>query len=130
MVADNIFPFVGIFAAFGFMLLFFVLGLYIYGSWALMTIANKTKTKNAWMAWIPLVNIYLITQIAKLSGWWTLAILLVFIPVIGSLALLALTVWWWWRIAERRKFPGWISLLFLIPLVNLVVIGVIAWGKK
>ena len=92
---------------------------------------KRTNTKDPWLAWIPIANIYLATQIAKVSGWFTLAILLPFIPVIGSIASIAILAWIWWKIAEIRKRPGWWGILIaLIPIVNLVLIGILAWDKK
>lgn len=111
-----------------FMILIF-LALYIYISIALMSLAKKTKTKHAWMAWIPILNFYLITQIAKQNGLWTLILLAWFIPL-GTIAVIAIGVWMFWMIAERRKLPGWFSLLLLIPIVNLVILGIMAWKKR
>lgn len=110
-----------------FLLIFFVL--YVYLAFALMTIAKKTKTANAWLAWIPIANLYLMTQIAGVP-WWTflIAIAAGFVPFIGGFVMSALVIWWWWKIAEARKKPGWISLLLLLPIVNFIVIGVIAWS--
>ena len=123
----------GLFALAGAALMFaliVVLAVYIYSALALMTIANKTKTKNSWLAFIPIANIYLMTQIAGLSGLWTLVILAGFIPVIGTMAVLAAMVYFWYLIAEKWKRPGWWGILFIIPIVNLVVMGILAWGKK
>ena len=119
----------GLFAAFFLIFLVAVLVIYIYTSIALMTIANKTGTRNAWLAWIPIANFYLVTQIAGVSGLWTLALLGVLIPLVGPLFVAGVGIWLFWRVAEKRRFPGWVSLLLLIPIVNLVVLGVIAWGK-
>jgi len=105
------------------------IGLYIYTSLALMAIAKRTKTKNPWMAWVPIVNFYLITQIAKLSGLWTLILLAGFIPSIGSLCITAVFVWMFWRTAERIKMPGWTSLLLIVPILNLIILGIYAWKK-
>ncbi len=113
-------------AAVGTMLLI-IIAAYVYTALALMTIAKKTKTKNAWLAWIPIANIYLMTQIAKLPAWLTLIVLLPIIPYIGGIALIAASVYLWWKIAEVRNYPGWIALLMLIPLVNFIIIGIIAW---
>ena len=112
-----------------FMVLIFI-AIYVYYAISLMTIANKTKTELPWLAWIPIANVYLMTQIAGLNGLWTLAVLLPLIPFIGSIAFMAIYIWWWWRIAEKRSFPGWLSILFLIPVVNLVIIGVFAWAEN
>ncbi len=103
--------------------------IYVFVALALMGIAKKTKTDNAWMAWIPVLNFYLVTQMAGVSGWWTLAILFPIVPWLGQLALTIVGIWMFWRIAERIKFPGWTSLLMLIPIVNLIVLGIYAWHE-
>lgn len=110
-------------------LIIIAIAIYVFWAIALMTIANKTKTKNAWLAWIPIANIYLTVRIAKLNGWWTLAFLLPVIPYVGFLAYLVLTIWWWWRISERKRRPGWWGILMAIPIVNMVIIGLLAWQK-
>lgn len=117
-------------AALGITAIFIALAIYIYTAWALMVVAQKTNTQNAWLAWIPIANLYLMTQISK-TPWWSFLIVLFagFIPIIGWMVSLAITAWWWWIISERRKMPGWLGILMIIPLVNLVVIGYIAWGK-
>ena len=45
-------------------LLVFV-GLYVYISYSLYAIAKKTNTPNAWLAWIPVANLFLMLMIAK-----------------------------------------------------------------
>ncbi len=105
------------------------LAFYIYSALALMFIAKKTKTNNGWLAFIPIANVYLMTQMAKKPAWWTLAILLGFIPFIGGLAVGAFSIYLFWIIAERIGKPGWWSLLLMIPIVNLVIMGIMAWGK-
>ena len=117
----------GILIAIFVIILFFAI--YIYISIALMSLAKKTKTKHAWMAWIPVLNFYLMTQIAKQSGLWTLILLAIWVPC-GGLAIVAVGVWMFWIIAKKRKFPGWFSLLLLVPIVNLVILGIMAWKKK
>lgn len=120
----------GLLLGLGVAAIFIVLAVYIYLAITLMVTAKKTKTKNTWLAWIPIANFYLMTQVAKVSGLWTLALLLSFIPMVGGLAVAGVSIWLFWRIAERRGFPGWISLLLLVPIVNLIVLGIIAWAKK
>ena len=117
-------------ALFGTFLLFFVIigiAFYVYMAVVLMTIAKKTKTPNEWLAWIPIANIYLMTQIAKVPGWVTLSVLLSAIPVIGGIIFGVVYLWLWWKIAEARKMPGWYALLMIIPIVNLIIMGIIAW---
>ena len=119
----------GVLGAFAVVFALISIAFYIYHAIALMHIAQKTKTQNAWLAWIPIANLYLMTQIAKVPWWTFLAFILVIIPFIGPLAFMAVVVWWWWMIAERRKMPGWYGILTIIPIVNLVIIGIIAWKK-
>ena len=42
--------------------------LYILGAIGLMVIAEKFDEKRGWMAWVPIVNIYLIGKLAYHSG--------------------------------------------------------------
>jgi len=73
------------------------LGLYVYMALALQPIANKTKTENSWLAWIPIVNIVLILNIAKKPIWW---IILFFIPLVNIVK--AIIVW----MGSRKHAPS------------------------
>lgn len=108
-----------------------VIGLaaYLYAAFALMAIAKRTNTPNGWLGFIPIANVYLMTQIARLPWWWTLCVVVAIIPVVGGLVMLAAMIYIWWKIAERLGKPGWWSLLLLVPVVNLVIIGIMAWGS-
>lgn len=106
-----------------------ILVVYVYTSLVLMTIAKKTNTANAWLAWIPIGNLYLLTQVAKVPWWTFLVIFLAWIPFVGSLAIFAVLIWWWWKICEHRNRPGWWSLLVtFVPVVNVVMLGILAWS--
>ena len=94
---------------------------YVYISLALQTIARKTKTQNAWLAWIPLVNVILMLDIAKKPLWW---IVLFLLPLVN----LVITVVVWMAIAKARQKPEWCGILMLIPLVNLMLPGYLAWA--
>jgi len=110
-------------------MMIFVVAIYVYMALALIAIAKKTNTPNAWLAWIPIANFYLMTQIAKVPGWTTAFALLPIIPVIGAFAFMGVTIWWWWKIAEAVKKPGWLAILMIIPIAGLVIPGVLAWSK-
>ena len=144
----------GILALFGaffiFIIILFLL-IYIYFSLALMTIAKKTNTPNAWLAWIPVVNMYLMAKIGSVPvGFAVAAILMAAIQVMLTLLLpeavsllfswvsfmlglgvIAIGTFLLWKVAEARQKPGWIALLTLIPIVSIittpVVWGIIAW---
>lgn len=123
-----------VFARFLLIGLIFLVAMYIYSSMALMAIAKRTNTPNAWLAWIPIANMLLMTEIAGVQ-WWTLLIVLFssFIPAVGFLISLGIFTWWYWKICEVRRRPGWWSLITLIPVVgwvwSLILLGILAWGE-
>lgn len=107
----------------GIMLVVFVvaLAMYIYMALALQTIAKKTGTANGWLAWIPIVNLFLILQIAQKPLWWFILFLIPFVNiVVGIITFMA--------IAVRRGKPEWIGVLIVVPFVNIFVPGYLAWA--
>jgi Family of unknown function (DUF5684) len=108
----------------GTMMMFFLVfgvGMYIYVALALQTIANKTGTLNAWLAWIPIANIILILNIAKKPLWW---IILFLIPIVN----IVVAIMVWMGVAEARHKPSWWGILMIVPLVGLIVPGYLAWA--
>lgn len=102
---------------------FFLLAFYVYSALCLMSLAKKTTTPNGWMAWIPILNLYLMCKVAGKSGAW---LLLFLIPVVSFIALILI----WMAIAERCGKSGWWGVLIvLIPVVGLVMMGVLAFSK-
>jgi hypothetical protein len=97
------------------------LALYAYMALAVQTIATKTNTENPWLAWIPIVNLLLLVNIAKKPIWW---FILFFIPLVGIV--IAIIVWM--GVAEARGKPNWWGVLLIIPLVGLIVPGYLAWS--
>lgn len=106
-------------------ILLFVLGIaligYLYIALALQTIANKTATPNAWLAWIPIANIFLMLSVAKKPLWW-------FVLFLIPLANIVVAILVWMGIAEARRKPSWWGILTIVPFANLVVPGYLAWA--
>lgn len=123
VLAQNEHPAAAIAAATGMLLflLVFAAVAYVYTSLALQTIAQKTNTENPWLAWIPIINIVLMLNIAKKPVWW---ILLLLIPVVN----IVIAVIIWMAIAEARNKPNWWGILAIVPFVNLIVPGYLAWS--
>src|SRR4051812_1865377 len=109
----------------GFMGIVLVVGflLYLYFSIMLMIIARKSNTPNAGLAWIPLVNLFLMCQIARRPGWW---VLLLLIPIVNIYFAALL----WMSIAEMRGKPAWTGALMLAPILNLLMLAYLAGGQK
>lgn len=96
------------------------LGFYAYFAYSLMLIAQKTNTDNGWFAWVPLLNVVLLFNIARKPIWW---LLLLLIPIV-NIVIVALV---WMGVAEMRNKPGWWGLLIFVPLVNLALPGMLAF---
>lgn len=99
----------------------FILACYVYGALALQTIAKKTNTENAWWAWIPIINLILMLNIAKKPIWW---IVLCLIPLVNIIIIIVI----WMGIAEARNKPSWWGILLIVPVVGVIVPGYLAWA--
>lgn len=111
-------------AAMGAMFLFMVVifaVIYIYFALAFQTIAKKTNTENPWWAWVPILNVLLVANIAKKPMWWGL---LCFVPLVGVVFAIILMM----GVAEARNKPNWWGILMIVPVVNLIVPGYLAWA--
>jgi hypothetical protein len=106
---------------FGTTFLFFIAVIYVYMALALMTIATKTNTPNGWLAWIPIVNIFLMFNIAGKPAWWFILILIPLVNIVIAIIV-------WMAIAEARHKPNWWGILMIVPVINLIVPGYLAWA--
>lgn len=124
---------IGSIAAFGVALMIVAilvsLAVYIYASLALMKIGQRRKVPNAWLAWIPIGNLYVLVASAGKPWWWMFLFLVGIIPFLGQAAILVLTVYLFYKICEALKFEPWLGILGIIPIANLVLLGILAWGK-
>ncbi len=100
----------------------FALVIYIFLAICLMKIAKKTNTSNGWFAWIPILNLILMIQVAKKPMWW---IIMFFIPLVN----IVFSIMLWMAIAEAVKKPSWVGILMIVPVANLVVPGYLAFSK-
>ncbi len=107
----------------GMLLVLLLMGLvfHVYFALCLQMIAKKTHTENAWLAWIPIVNLILLLNTARKPLWW---ILLMFIPIVN----LVIGVLVWVAIAEALGKPNWWGILMIVPVANLVVPGYLAFS--
>ncbi|MCD4756387.1 DUF5684 domain-containing protein [bacterium] len=95
---------------------------YVYTALAYSTIAKKLDVANGWFAWVPILNVVLMFQVAGMSGWF---ILLTLIPIVNIVVM----VWAMMKTCERRGMEQLLGLLMLIPIANFVLLGVLAWKK-
>jgi hypothetical protein len=109
--------------AFFMIFLVLVAGMYVYFSLCLFLIAKKLNVPSPWTAWIPIVNIWTQLQAAGKPCWW---VLLFFIPFVSIIVV----AYVWMCIVENLGRNKWLGLLILIPIVNLVYIGVLAFSEQ
>ena len=93
----------------------------------LMKTAQKLGAENAWYAWIPILNIVLLFKLGEQNPW---LILLMLIPGIGALIVGILAIIGTMKICEKRGYDKLLGLLMLVPIANLILWGMLAWGKK
>jgi hypothetical protein len=103
-------------------LLIVLLLLYCYMSFVVQKIAHKTETENAWLAWIPLANLFLLCSIADKPFFW---ILVIFVPFVGAIIF---TIIIWGGVAQACGRASWLGILMLLPLVNFVVVTYLAFS--
>lgn len=109
----------------GIMVFAIIIGLviYIYYALALTKIAARTNTANGWYAWVPILNVYLMIQIGKVPAW---TLVLILVPGVNVVA----GIYWLWKMFEALKRPGWWAILSLISPINLILLGIAAWGAE
>lgn len=112
------------------MLLFFIVlcvALYIYSALALSKLARELKHENPWFAWIPILNVFLFLQLGDQNPLFLFFLL---IPGIGELVVPVVSTIAFMKISEKRGYDKMFGLLFLVPVVNLVFLGILAWSKR
>lgn len=93
-------------------------GVYMLLCFPLMRIAHRLKA-SGWMAWIPILQIFLILRIANKSSVW---FLFFFFPGINLLTFLFA----WMSIARRLERSHWLGYLMLVPGVNVLTLWYLA----
>lgn len=94
---------------------------YLYSSITTMVTAKKLGVDNAWMAFVPILNVYLMNTMAGLDTWM---FLLVLVPGVNFVYM----IYVYMKIAERRGFENWVGLLILVPFIGIFIPAYIAWG--
>ncbi len=111
--------------------------IYIYNALAYTAIAKKLDMEKPWLMWIPIVNIYMISKMAKMHWWPMLLMIGFFIPILNifcSIAFVIFAMVWIWKVFQRVGRPGWWVLFTLIPIIGYlifaVLLGIAAWSNR
>lgn len=120
---------------------------YIYTSLTLYKIAQKLNVDKPWLAWIPIVKVYLLLVLGDMNPYFMLLFISPFIlgllsaiPDIGvlfsfllffnSIGVMVVTVISYMKISEKIGYDKLLGLLTLYPLTSYILMGILAWGKK
>lgn len=108
----------------GIFLVEMVLGLatYLLVAFSLYTIANKQGANNSWFAFVPILNVLLIIDIAGKEIWW---IVLFLIPCVNLVAAIIVML----AFAEKIGKPSWMGILACLPCLSLIAWPMMAFGK-
>lgn len=113
----------GFIAAMGMMFWVFVIATYIYMAYTQYVIAKKCGCNDtAFLAFIPVVNMFLLCQMAKKPGWWFVLLLIPFVSIVFYAIL-------WIEAAKNAGHSSVWGFLAIIPPICLIAWGVIAFGK-
>jgi len=103
--------------------LVFAAVLWYYTSLCFWLIARKTRTGSPWMAWIPIVNGFLLCKIGGKSSWW---VLWCFIPGVGIIFTLLLL----WQIPKALGVTSFAKWLIILPVLNFFYLGYLAFRTE
>src|SRR5438067_3955710 len=85
-----------------------------YHSLPVYIFARKTEHPYAWLAFVPLANLWLLCDLAEEEWYWIIFLVVPFIDIVVYVIL-------WMAIAGNYGKPSWLGLLMVLPLINIYV---------
>jgi len=113
----------GLLAGFATVILIVEIAVYVYFCLCMFLIAKKLDVPNPWLAWIPIVQVWTVVSCAGKPWWWILLLIVPFVNIIVAIAI-------WMAISENLGRNKWLGLLMMLPIVNFVYMGVLAFSKE
>jgi Family of unknown function (DUF5684) len=101
-------------ASFSPVTLIFSLAAYIFGSLCFQKIFQRLNIPNDWMAWVPIANYWLMFKAGDQSPWWTIAMLIPLVNIVGFIMLIIALV----NIVKKLGKSPWLLWLMIIPIAN------------
>jgi hypothetical protein len=109
----------GISAAWLAVIILFSLAYYVVTAYFLMKTADRMGVENGWFAFIPFLNLYLITMMGRKEMSW-FVIMLIFSFCFG-LVTMVMAILIFMDVAEMLGFERWWGILLIIPFFNIYV---------
>jgi hypothetical protein len=118
---------------------------HLYYALCLYLIGRKTGVSSAWLAWIPVVNVFPLVLSAGKPWWWGVFFL---IPLTGFIPILISNVFFvlfllfiilvdailfiivWIKICANFWIEKWFGLLILVPVTQFALIGYLAFKNE
>ena len=91
--------------------------LYLYTAFCFQRIARNLQVKHPWLAWIPILNVYLWCKICGKGFLWTI---LFFVPVVNLVIFVMLCV----KLARACGRGILYGILFIFPILDLIILWV------
>lgn len=112
-------------AGFGLFFWLVVFAFYFYGAFSQYKMAQKCDCKsNAWWSFIPVLNLFLLINMAKKDWWWFVLFL---VPVVNIYAIFKI----WIDVAHNIGHSTLWGFLAAVPFLNLIAWYVLAFtGSK
>lgn len=103
---------------------FAIIAIWLYFSFMMYKIAQKSgQGKNAWWAFIPILNTFLLIKMAGKPLWWFVLLLVPFVNVITFFIL-------WMSVAKIISQSQIWGFLVMIPILNFVAMFVLAYNSR
>jgi hypothetical protein len=103
--------------------LYIVLLLHLYFSLCLFLIARKLNVGTAWLAWVPILQVFPMLASASKPWWWVLLFIVPF-------ANLGVIIYVWMCITENLGKNKWLGLLIVAPFVGFFYPAVLAFSSQ
>ena len=104
-----------------------LLAVYIFSGFCLMRIADRLGVENSWFAFIPFLNLWLLTKMGDRDDSWFI-IMLIFTFCCGIVtAVMAILIMM--DVAEKLGFENWWGILLIIPIFNFYVLYKLAFTE-
>ena len=97
---------------------------YLLFTLPIFVMAKKMEHEYAWLAFVPIANMWLLCDMAGKEWWWLLVAL---IPVVGYF------IFWiviGMGLAESFDQPSWLGILMILPIVNFIILYYFAFGAR
>ena len=80
---------------------------------------NERAGEPGWAVLIPIYNMYVLTRVGRVSGWWVLAM---FIPLVNIVALFVVSI------GVARRFDRGAGFGIGLALLPIIFYPMLAWG--